>query len=205
MYSVLVPGRAHRLVRAPTWEDGPTPGRSIPLSDFFVATPGDSVTTINSQLARGKHLLLTPGVYDVDRSPSTSSAPTPWCSASGIATLTAVNGAVPVRVADVKGVVVAGIMIDAGPVNSPLLMQVGTRHGRGRAARPRRRTRRPCSDVFFRVGGPHVGKATVSLEVNSDDVLLDHIWAWRADHGDPGAFGWTSAPPTTASSSTGTT
>ena len=25
-------------------------------------------------------------------------------------------------------------------------------------------------DVFFRVGGPHVGKATVSLEVNSDDV-----------------------------------
>ena len=46
------------------------------------------------------------------------------------------------------------------------------------------------SDVYFRVGGPHVGKADVSLEVNSDDVLIDHIWAWRADHGVPGSVGW---------------
>jgi hypothetical protein len=43
--------------------------------------------------------------------------------------------------------------------------------------------------VFFRVGGPHAGKATVALEVNSDDVLLDDIWAWRADHGQ--GVGWT--------------
>jgi hypothetical protein len=43
--------------------------------------------------------------------------------------------------------------------------------------------------VFFRIGGPHLGKATVSLEVNSDDVILDHIWAWRADHGE--GVGWT--------------
>jgi hypothetical protein len=46
-------------------------------------------------------------------------------------------------------------------------------------------------DVFFRIGGPHVGKASVSLEVNSDDVIIDHLWAWRADHGVPGSFGWT--------------
>ena len=39
-------------------------------------------------------------------------------------------------------------------------------------------------DVFFRIGGPHVGRATVSLEVNSDHTILDDIWAWRADHGD---------------------
>ena len=44
-------------------------------------------------------------------------------------------------------------------------------------------------DVFFRVGGPHVGKATVSLEVNSDDVILDDIWAWRADH-PASSVGW---------------
>jgi hypothetical protein len=43
--------------------------------------------------------------------------------------------------------------------------------------------------VFFRVGGPHVGKATVGLVVNSDNVILDHIWAWRADHGS--GVGWT--------------
>ena len=48
-----------------TWADGVTPGRTLPISDFFVATPSDSVQAINNQLARGKHLLLTPGVYDI--------------------------------------------------------------------------------------------------------------------------------------------
>jgi hypothetical protein len=39
------------------------------------------------------------------------------------------------------------------------------------------------SDVYFRIGGAHLGKATTSLVVNSDHVILDNIWAWRADHG----------------------
>jgi hypothetical protein len=43
---------------------------------------------------------------------------------------------------------------------------------------------------FFRIGGATVGKATTSLVVNSDNVLLDNIWAWRADHGNPGTVGW---------------
>jgi hypothetical protein len=46
------------------------------------------------------------------------------------------------------------------------------------------------SDVFFRIGGATVGKATVSLVVNADNAILDHIWAWRADHGNPGTVGW---------------
>ena len=46
------------------------------------------------------------------------------------------------------------------------------------------------SDVYFRVGGPHVGKAEVTLQVDSDDVLIDNVWAWRADHGVPGSVGW---------------
>jgi hypothetical protein len=44
-------------------------------------------------------------------------------------------------------------------------------------------------DVFFRVGGATPGRATTSLIVNSDNVILDHIWAWRADHGN--GVGWT--------------
>jgi hypothetical protein len=188
-YRVFVP--ATRTDSAgPTWQHGPTPGRSIPLSDFFVAEPSDSVATINSQLVRGKHLLLTPGVYDVDRS-IVVRRPGTIVLGQGIATLTAMNGAVPLRVADVKGVDIAGIMIDAGTVNSPVLMQVGTRHGHG----PGRKHADPADatvlhDMFFRIGGPHVGKATVSLEVNSDNAILDNIWAWRADHGVPGSVGW---------------
>ena len=46
------------------------------------------------------------------------------------------------------------------------------------------------SDVFVRVGGAGVGKAVVSLEINSNDVIGDHLWLWRADHGK--GTGWTS-------------
>jgi hypothetical protein len=44
--------------------------------------------------------------------------------------------------------------------------------------------------VFFRIGGASSGTATKSLVVNDDDVLLDDIRAWRADHGN--GVGWTS-------------
>jgi hypothetical protein len=45
-------------------------------------------------------------------------------------------------------------------------------------------------DVFFRIGGAEPGSATISLVVNSDNVIRDDIWAWRADHG--AGVGWTS-------------
>ncbi|MFS0700485.1 adenylyl cyclase [Cellulomonas sp. 179-A 4D5 NHS] len=188
-YQVFVP-RARTDSSGTTWEDGPTPGRAIPLRDFFVATPADSARTINRELARGKHLLLTPGVYAIDRTLEIKRANTVVLGL-GIATLTAVDGVVPVRVADVRGVDVAGIMIDAGEVSSPVLLQVGSKHGAHRGGHghaDRRSNPTTLHDVFFRIGGPHVGRAEVSLEVNSDDVLLDNIWAWRADHGE--GVGW---------------
>lgn len=192
-YSVFVP--AVRTDSAgTTWENGPTPGRSIPLSEFYVASPADSVKTINSQLARGKNLLLTPGVYSVGESIEVKRADTVVLGL-GMATLTAVNGAVPLTVADVPGVDIAAVTVDAGEVNSPALMRIGktTRgEGGGAANSPNHSdATNPTTlhDVFFRIGGPHVGKASVSLEVNSDNVLLDHIWAWRADHGN--GVGWT--------------
>lgn len=192
-YSVFVP--AVRTDSAgTTWENGPTPGRSIPLSEFYVASPADSVKTINSQLARGKNLLLTPGVYSVGESIEVKRADTVVLGL-GMATLTAVNGAVPLTVADVPGVDIAAVTVDAGEVNSPALMRIGkTTRGEGGGAANSLNHSDPTNpttlhDVFFRIGGPHVGKASVSLEVNSDNVLLDHIWAWRADHGN--GVGWT--------------
>ena len=183
-YNVFVPD-ARTDTSGTTWETGPTRGESMALSEFFLARPSDSVKTINKELARGKHLLFTPGVYDVDRTISVKRSDTVVLGV-GVPTLTAVHGAVPMRVADVKGVDIAGVMIDAGTVNSPLLLQVGTPHAH--KSDPSDPT--TLHDVFFRIGGAHVGKATVSLEVNSDNVLLDHIWAWRADHGADGSFGW---------------
>jgi hypothetical protein len=177
-HHVRVPS-ARKNTRGVSWADGMTAGRSVPLSDFFVATPADSVREINTQLARGRHLLLTPGVYDIARSIEVK-RPKTVVLGLGHATLTAVRGAVPVDVADVPGVIVAGVTIDAGLHKSPVLLRVGKKHGRGMSTSNNPTT---LSDVYFRVGGPHVGKVDTALEVNSDNVLIDHTWVWRGDHG----------------------
>jgi len=162
-----------------TWANGPTPGRTLSIDDFFIAKPSDSVQRINSQLARGKHLLLTPGIYDVAKSIEVK-RPNTVVLGLGHATLTAVNGSTPIDVADVPGVIVAGVTVDAGLQESPVLFRVGKKHGHhsGSASNPT-----TLSDVYFRVGGPHIGKSTIALEVNSDHVLIDHTWVWRGDHG----------------------
>lgn len=164
-----------------TWGDGETPGRSIPLGDFVIAKPGDSIGQINSQLAKGKHLLLTPGAYDVASSIQVKRADTVVLG-MGHATLTAVDGAVPLKVADAPGIIVAGVTVDAGTVESPMLLEVG-KPGDGQSRKVDPSNPITLSDVYFRVGGPHIGKADTALVVNSDHVLIDHTWVWRADHG----------------------
>jgi hypothetical protein len=177
-YQVRVPS-AHRNTSGVSWANGLTPGRTIPLSDFYVAKPGDSVLKINLALALGKHLLLTPGVYDVARSIEVW-RPNTVVLGLGHATLTAVNGSIPLDVAGVPGVIVAGVTIDAGLKESPVLLRVGRKHGLGFSSPANPTT---LNDVYFRVGGPHVGKTHIALEVNSDNVLIDHTWVWRGDHG----------------------
>jgi hypothetical protein len=181
-YQVRVPD-ARTNTRGVSWGAGLTPGRSIPLTDFFVAKPSDSVHTINSHLARGRHLLLTPGVYDVSRSIEIRKARTVVLGL-GHATLTAVRGATPLDVADEAGIIIAGVTVDAGLTESRVLVRVGERRGRhGHGHGSNRRDPTTLSDVYFRVGGPHVGKTDVALEINSDHVLIDHTWVWRGDHG----------------------
>lgn len=177
-YQVRVPS-ADRNTRGITWAGGMTPGRTLPLSDFFIANPDDSVRVINTQLARGKHLLLTPGVYDIGRSLEVR-RPNTVVLGIGHATLTAVNGATPLEVAELPGVIIAGVTVDAGPEQSPVLLRIGRAHGKGRSTPDNPTT---LSDVYFRVGGPHPGSTGIALEVNSDNVLIDHTWVWRADHG----------------------
>ncbi|GAA3465170.1 hypothetical protein ACFFSW_23930 [Saccharothrix longispora] len=177
-YNVRVPA-ARKNTSGTSWADGPTPGRTIPLSDFHIAKPGDSVARINAALLLGKHLLLTPGVYDIARSIEVR-RPDTVVLGIGHATLTAVNGAIPLDIAGVPGVVIAGVTVDAGTTLSPVLVRVGKRHGLNWSS-PNNPT--TLSDVYFRVGGPHVGRTDTALEVNSDHVLIDHTWVWRADHG----------------------
>src|SRR5258705_12469436 len=65
-YRVFVPA-LRQNAQGTTWAGGNTAGTSIPLTQFFVAHPGDSAATINAALSQGLNLLLTPGVYHVDQ------------------------------------------------------------------------------------------------------------------------------------------
>src|SRR4051794_27856588 len=188
-WNVFVPSAKTNSVGT-TWANGHTAGSSIPLSQFFVATPSDSVSTINAALARGLNLLVTPGVYNVDSPIKVKRADT-VVAGLGMATLTASNGNVALTTADVTGIEISGLTVDAGPVNSPVLMQIGSKNGNNGVPHNQPSDPTALQDVFFRVGGPHIGKATVALEVNSDNTILDDLWIWRADHGVAGSVGWT--------------
>jgi hypothetical protein len=188
-WNVFVPSAQTNSV-GPTWANGHTAGTSIPLSQFFIATPSDSVAAINAALDRGLNLLLTPGVYNVDSPIKVKRADT-VVQGLGMATLTASNGNSVLTTADVPGIDISGVTVDAGPVNSPVLVQIGSKNGNNGLPHNQASDPTALQDVFFRVGGPHVGKATVAIEVNSDNTILDDLWIWRADHGVPGSVGWT--------------
>ena len=180
-WKVRVP-RAQHGSSGTTWAAAETPGRTLSLEDFFVADPADSVEEINAQLSRGKHLLLTPGVYDVARSIRVKRADTVVLGL-GLATLTATGGAPALELADRPGIIVAGVTVDAGAVESPVLLRVGNPHASRGSRTSDAANPTTLSDVYLRVGGPHVGRTDVGLEINSDHVLVDHTWVWRADHG----------------------
>jgi hypothetical protein len=183
-YNVLVPNQRTNS-RGTTWAGGSTPGTSIPLSQFYVAHPGDSAATINAALSSGLNLLFTPGIYHVSQSINVTRANTVVLGL-GYATIIPDGGVTPMTVADVDGVKLAGLLFDAGTTNSPVLLQVGPSGSAGtsHAGNPT-----SIQDVFFRIGGAGAGKATNSLVVNSSNTIIDHIWAWRADHGT--GTGWT--------------
>jgi hypothetical protein len=183
-YNVFVPSVQYNSAGT-TWASGPTPGSSIPIDQFFIATPADSAATINTAIHRGKNLILTPGVYELDQTIEVT-RPDTIVLGLGFPTLVPNNGIVSMDVARAKGMLISGVMFDAGTSSSPVLLQVGSGHARSDndASDPS-----GLYDVFFRIGGAALGKASTALVVNSDNVILDDLWAWRADHGN--GVGWT--------------
>ncbi|MFF4250273.1 coagulation factor 5/8 type domain-containing protein [Streptomyces sp. NPDC001663] len=181
-FRVFLPAKRTNA-RGVTWGNGTPRGTSLPLSRFYVAKPGVSAATLNQALAQGLHLLLTPGIYHLDRPILVDRANTVVLGL-GYATLVPDNGVTALRVADVDGVRLAGLLIDAGPVDSPTLLEVGPRGAsRDHSANPT-----TVQDVFVRIGGAGAGKATTSMVINSRHTIVDHTWVWRADHGT--GVGW---------------
>ncbi|WP_433789781.1 galactose-binding domain-containing protein [Actinoplanes sp. CA-252034] len=182
LYRVFVPALRRNSAGA-TWPNAA--GTSIPMREFYVAKPGDSAARINQALAQGLNLFFTPGTYTLNDTIRVTRANT-VVTGIGFPTLIPSGGVEALNIADVDGVKVSGLTFDAGTTNSPTLLTVG------RAGVHTDHAANPISlqDVFFRIGSSVQGKATTTLAVHSDDTIIDHIWAWRADHG--GApTGWT--------------
>jgi hypothetical protein len=169
-----------------TWHTGSTPGRSIPIREFYIARPNiDTAATLNAQLAKNKNLLFTPGIYELTEAIRVT-RPDTVVMGLGFATLKPTKGTAAMTTADADGIIIAGLLFDAGAKKSPFLLEVGLGGSKASHAKD------PISlhDVFFRVGGAGVGRTSVNLTINSNDTIVDHTWIWRADHG--AGVGWNS-------------
>lgn len=185
-FVVMVPGLESAETQGTSWSDRKAPAEAVSIDRFYLARPDkDTARTINAALEDGKNLILTPGIYHLEDCIRVS-RPNAIVMGLGYATLIPDKGTPALSVADVEGVKVAGVMIDAGAVESPVLMQVGDKSGAGE------RSTNPIFlyDVFFRVGGASVGTAAVCLAINANNVVADNLWIWRADHG--AGANWTS-------------
>ncbi len=187
-YFVRVPSLATNGTQGTTWSTGTTPGDSIPIDQFYLAHPGtDTAASLNAALNQGKHLIFTPGIYPLDDCLRVTRSDT-IVMGLGYATLQPLNGTSALSLADVDGVKLGGLLIEAGTNNSETLVQIGEPGSRNTHAAD------PIFlwDIFCRAGGAQAGSATCMVTINSHDVVGDNFWLWRADHG-RGA-GWTSNP-----------
>ena len=163
------------------------PGSPLSIDLFYVAHSGvDTAATINAALAQGKHLLLTPGDYALS-SPIQITQPNTVVLGLGLPVLTPTSGNAVLTVADVDGVSIAGVLIEAGSTSSPTLLQVGP----SGSSVDHSKNPTMLFDVNCRVGGNIAGSAEVCFTINSNDVIVENSWLWRADHSKGGVpNGW---------------
>jgi hypothetical protein len=170
--------------KGPDWASGVKSEKTLSIDKFYIAKPGiDNAESMNSALKKGKHLLITPGRYFLESSIKVTK-PGTLVMGTGLATFIPENGNAAMEISDVDGVTVCGLTIDAGKSFSKELFVVGKPGSR----KPHAANPSFLYDIFFRVGGPAEGSAGSCMVINSRDVCIDHIWLWRADHGN--GVGW---------------
>eukprot|EP00929_Paragymnodinium_shiwhaense_P069123 TRINITY_DN34865_c0_g1_i1.p1 TRINITY_DN34865_c0_g1~~TRINITY_DN34865_c0_g1_i1.p1 ORF type:complete len:615 (-),score=60.52 TRINITY_DN34865_c0_g1_i1:18-1862(-) len=155
------------------------------FENVFVATETTSVGVINEKLAKGRHVILTPGVYRLPEPivlGTNPKQPYQVLLGLGLATLIPTNGTAAIEVGDAGGVRVAGVLLQAGQVKSESLLRWGKTDVGDRRSSSETEPGL-LADIYARVGGeeePWVG-TTSMIEVNGDNVVLDNVWLWRAD------------------------
>lgn len=195
-YQVFVPNLEENTSGV-SWEDGQS-GEALPLDTFYVAhSDSDTAETMNEALSSGKNLLLTPGVYQLEE-PIQVNNPNTIVLGLGLATLQSTNGNECMITADESGIIIAGILFDAGETESENLLVVGTEAAKTDDIENSKDEKTNLkegpillSDLYFRVGGADTTmpcKTKNCLTINSSQVIGDNFWVWRADHGDQVAW-----------------
>ncbi|ATB33745.1 hypothetical protein [Melittangium boletus] len=186
-YYVFVPA-LQTNTQGPSWLNGATPGQSLPISQFYIARPEtDTAASLNNALNQGKHLLFTPGIYQLNDTLRVKNANTILLGI-GVPSLIPTSGLSAISVADVDGVKIGGLILEAGAVNSPSILEVGpTGSSADHSANPTF-----LYDLTIRTGGTITGRNDVGIKINSHNVVGDQLWLWRADHGEGAA--WTTNP-----------
>ncbi len=187
-YKVFVPA-LRRDASGVSWTDTDMgDGYSLDLEkDFYIAKPGSSTAdSINAALNKGRHVFFTPGRYELDTPLRIKKAGTVMLG-TGFATLipSPKNKFGALFIDDVDNVTVAGLLFDALYSSEYLMCVGGKGAGKDHSAAPAL-----LSDIFLRIGGyrqENVHTTTAAL-INASDVIGDHFWVWRADHGQ--GVGW---------------
>jgi len=187
-YFVMVPGLNTEGSVGSSWAKESTPGKpagkSISIDQFFLAhSERDNSATINAALSAGKNLILTPGIYHL-ATPIRVTRPDTIVLGLGYATLIPTGAEPAMVISDVDGVKIGGLIFDAGPVETPSLLQVGeSGASASHAANPVF-----LYDIVARAGGAEAGITASFVTINSNNVVGDNVWLWRADHGN--GAGW---------------
>ncbi|KIX96498.1 uncharacterized protein Z520_07764 [Fonsecaea multimorphosa CBS 102226] len=185
-YAVQVPN-VKRGSQGTSWSNVPDSATTLPISQFYIAKAAtDTADSINDALHQGYHLIFTPGVYHLSRSLEVQ-YPNTVILGLGMATLVPDSGTPAMVVDDVGGVSISGIIFDAGPIRTSQLLVIGG----ASSASDHNANPTALFDICCRVGGAAAGSTLNCVTIHSNNVILDNIWLWRADHGNPGAVGWT--------------
>lgn len=157
------------------------------FTNIYIANDqDDTADSINKQINAGQHIVLSPGIYNFTESIVVTKDST-MIIGFGMPTILS-SGTPCIVVKDVSNVVVASVILDCGPNKTTTLLKWGTK-----------KEDHPgyAHDIFTRVGGAVDYKTSCDsmVEINSNGVIGDNFWLWRADHGigmnaDPGDFSY---------------
>lgn len=181
-YWMVVPGLRENS-HGPSWSKSSTEKGShvkIRLRRYHIADPSrDNATTLNAALHTGKSILFLPGIYQLNYALQVTKPDTVLLGL-GMATLRPAHGTPCITTDDVKGVTLAGLLLEAGPHLSDTLCSIGD----AESTTSHRQNPTIVQDLFIRVGGTIAGRCHSQLLINLKDSIMDNIWLWRADHGE---------------------